>query len=99
MHYFSVTEARDREGLRLVLTPHSPGPWGESAKALLRFRGVPFIAVAHTASEANEDLYDWTRLRNAPIAIADSEAPLSNWLDIAMLAERRGTGESLLPAT
>ena len=33
MKYLSVEEARKQSGLRLVLTAHMPGPWGEAAKA------------------------------------------------------------------
>ncbi len=47
MKYLSVEEAIDMPGLRLVLTAGVPGPWGESAKAILAYKqldihtGVP----------------------------------------------------------
>ena len=34
MDYVEIEDARKLSGLRLVLTPGVPGPWGESAKAL-----------------------------------------------------------------
>ena len=34
MEYLSVEEAKNRSGLRLVLTRGVPGPWGEAAKAI-----------------------------------------------------------------
>lgn len=98
MKYFSVTEARAMPGLRLVLSAGVPGPWGEAAKAMLRARGVPFAAVRQQPMAANEELREWTGCRNAPTAVYDDEAPRTNWFDILMLAERLGTGASLLPA-
>ncbi|MEM7568662.1 MAG: glutathione S-transferase family protein [Pseudomonadota bacterium] len=97
IHYYGVEEARDISGLRLVLTRGVPGPWGEAAKAVLRARRVPFIAVEQRAGEANEALTEWTGMRNAPIAIYNDEAPRSGYQDILMLAERLGEGPSLLP--
>jgi glutathione S-transferase len=47
--------------------------------------------------QPNEDLVAWTGRRNAPIAVYDDEPGLDNWLDIVMLAERLGSGPSLLP--
>ncbi len=97
MDYLSVAEARTLPGLRLVLSAHVPGPWGEAAKAVLKQRNIPFVAVAQTPVEANDDLRAWTGMRNAPIAVYNDEPPRAGWLDILMLAERLGEGPSLLP--
>ncbi len=97
MKYFSVKEAREMPGLRLALTAHMPGPWGEAAKAVLSARNVDYIPVEQIAMEPNEDLFEWTGMRNAPIAILDDEPPQSSWLDILLLAERVGSGPSLIP--
>lgn len=84
-------------GLRLVLTAHVPGPWGQAAKAVLGFRSVEYVPVAQIAGEANSDLVEWTGMRNAPIAVLDDEPPCAGWLEILFLAERLGCGPSLLP--
>lgn len=99
MDYVSITEGRALPGLRLVLSAGVPGPWGESAKAVLRARNVPFVAVAQTPMAANDDLRAWTGLRNAPIAVLDDEPPVHGWHEIVMLGERLGSGPSLLPDT
>ena len=95
--YLSVAEARDLPGLRLVLTAHVPGPWGEAAKAVFKLRNVPYAPVAQIAMQPNEELVAWTGIRNAPVAVFEDEAPRSGWLEILLLAERLGSGPSLLP--
>ena len=97
MKYFSVAEARGMKGLRLVLTAHMPGPWGEAAKFVLSARNVDFIPVEQLAMEKNEDLFAWTGMRNAPIAVYNDDPPQSTWLDILLLAETIGSGPSLIP--
>jgi glutathione S-transferase len=98
MKYFSVTEARKTPGLRLVLTANMPGPWGEAAKAVLSARHVSYLPVAQAVMESNDELHAWTGVRNAPVAILDDEPAQTTWLDILLLAERLGSGPSLLPS-
>ena len=98
MQYITVAAARSMNGLRLVLSAGVPGPWGEAAKAILNARNVPFAAVSQQPMAANPELREWTGRRNAPIAVYNEEPPCLGWYDILMLAERLGTGPSLLPA-
>src|SRR6516165_10757416 len=97
MKYLKVAEARDLPGLRLVLTAHMPGPWGEAAKYILGARNIDFVPVEQLAMETNDDLFAWTGVRNAPIAMYEEEPPASTWLEILLLAERLGSGPSLIP--
>ena len=97
VEYLTVSQARGLPGLRLVLSAHVPGPWGEAAKAVFAARGVAYAPVAQEVFGANEDLYAWTGHRNAPVAMLDDEPPVTGWLDLLMLAERLGQGPSLLP--
>jgi glutathione S-transferase len=98
MKYLSVAEARKMSGLRLALSAHFPAPWGEAAKAVFSLRKVPFVPVGQVVFDANEELVAWTGIRNAPVAIYDDEPALAGWLEILHLAERLGSGPSLLPA-
>lgn len=97
MEYIPVAEARGMSGLRLVLGAGTPGPWSISARALLDIRKVKFIPVRQELGGANDDLVAWTGHRNAPVAVYENEPALDDWLEIAMLAERLGSGPSLFP--
>lgn len=97
MKHLSVAEARGLPGLRLALSVGSPGPWSVSARALFDLRQVPYAAVAQELGEPNLDLVAWTGRRNAPVAVFEEEAPVDGWLEIAVLAERLGSGASLFP--
>ena len=39
--YVEIEEAKGMSGLRVGLTPSVPGPWTESAKAILRVKNLP----------------------------------------------------------
>ena len=97
MNYIEPAEAREMNGLRLALTAHAPVPYGMSARAILDHHGVPYIPVRQVGGGGNEDLVAWTRHRNAPVAVYNDEAPRVGWLEILYLAERLGSGPSLIP--
>ena len=97
MEYQSIEAGQAASGLRLVLTAGVPGPWSEAAKAIFKLRGVPFTPIAQIGGGENPALVEWTRHRNAPIALYNDESPRVRWLEIVELAERLGSGTSLLP--
>lgn len=97
MKYLSVAEARSMPGLRLALGAGTPGAWSISARALFDLRKVPYVPVAQEMGAENRELVAWTGRRNAPVAVYEDEPAVDNWLDILVLAERLGSGPSLLP--
>jgi glutathione S-transferase len=97
VNYVEVEEAIDLPGLRLVLTAGVPGPWSESAKYVLALRNVPYTPVRQIGGGANEALRRWTGHANAPVAVYEDEAPRTQWAEILALAERLGSGPSLVP--
>ena len=97
MDYLTVAEAREHPGLRLVLTAGVPGPWGESAKAILSYKGVAFAPVFQEGGGANEALKDWTGQTSAPVAVLDDQPPVCHWLDLLHLAERIAPEPALIP--
>src|SRR5262245_16547147 len=96
--YVDVARARALPGLRLVLTAGVPGPWGEAAKGVFHAKGIPFTRVAQTAGADNDDLFEWTGHRNAPVAVYDDERPRTGWTEILWLAERLRPEPALVPA-
>ena len=98
MEYLEVEEAIKRPGLRLVLTAGVPGPWGESAKYILRVKGIPYAPVRQLGGLPNDALQRWTGMDNAPIAVYENERPRAGWVEILLLAERLAPQPSLVPA-
>ena len=98
MEYLSVTEARQLSGLRLVLTAGVPGPWGESAKAILAYKDIDFLPVRQEGGGENSELLDWTGQTSAPVIVLDGQPPVSHWLDQLMLSERLAPLPALVPA-
>ncbi len=96
--YVEPAAARGMPGLRLALTRDFPAPYSMSARTIFELRGVPFVPVAQVGGGTNEELVAWTRHRNAPVAVYEDEAPRVGWLEILQLAERLGSGPSLVPA-
>ncbi len=98
MDYVEPAAARQMDGLRLALTAHAPAPYSLSARAILDHHGVAYVPVLQVGGGGNEDLVAWTGHRNAPVAVYNDEAPRVGWLEILNLAERLGTGPSLIPS-
>ena len=95
--YLEVAEARERGGLRLVLSAGVPGPWGEAAKEVFRVKGVPFVCVRQRPGLPNPELEAWTGHGNAPIAVYEDEPPRTGWTELLFLAERLAADPPLLP--
>lgn len=97
MDYVAISEARIKSGLRLVMNKGVPGPWSQAAKYVFETKSIPYVAVAQLGGTMNNELYDWTGHRNAPIAVYDDEPPRIGWHEIIMLAERLTPVPTLLP--
>lgn len=98
MDYVEVAEARERTGLRLVLTAGAPGPWGEAAKALFHVKGLEYVPVRQTPGEADAALREWTGQTSAPVAIWNDEPPCATSRQILWLAERLRPEPALVPS-
>lgn len=96
--WIDVEAARQREGLRLVLSLGVPGPWGEAAKGVFHAKGIPFTRVIQKPGEPNPELKAWTGEFNAPQAVYEDEPPRDRWSDILFLAERLAPEPALVPA-
>ncbi len=97
MQYLTVGDSIERPGLRLVLGPGTPGPWGEAAKGIFRIKGIPFEPVAKPPEGERDLLLRWTRQTSAPVAMYEKERPRSGWSEILFLAERLAPVPRLIP--
>ena len=98
MDYVDVATAKAMPGLRLVCVKGIPSPWSLAARAIFKLKNVEFTPVVQAGGDANPELVEWTRHRNAPVALYNDEAPRVRWLEIVQLAERLGSGPSLIPS-
>ncbi len=97
MEYVSVAEAVAAPGLRLVLTAGVPGPWGESAKAILSYKGLDYLPVFQEGGGENAELLAWTGQNSAPVAVYEDLPPVCHWFDLLMLSERLAPDKPLVP--
>jgi|TARA_R110002072_G_scaffold10342_4_gene48113 glutathione S-transferase len=97
LNFIPIEEARSAPGLRLVLSPGVPAPWGLSARAVFEIKRIPFVCVAQMAGQDNSDLVAWTGHDNAPVAIYEDDCPRAHWSEQLILAERLSPEPALIP--
>ena len=95
VEYLDFETARQRDGLRVVVVPGVPSPWGEAAKGIFHAKRIPWVGVR--LDQANHALADWTGQRSGPVAMYREEAPRAGWAEILLLAERLAPETPLLP--
>lgn len=109
LEYLEIAEARQRNGLRLVLGAYAvPGPWREACKGLFDAKHIPYASVRTANAGASDldfgingsqsELYAWTAQSSAPVAIWNEERPRSSWIDQLNLAERLAPTPPLIPS-
>jgi glutathione S-transferase len=98
--YIEIEQAMEMPGLRLVLIPGLPGPWGEAAKGIFHVKKVPFVRVRHKTGDPDylEALKKWTGQTSYPVAAYNDERPRTTWMDILFFAERIAPHPPLIPA-
>jgi glutathione S-transferase len=95
--YVDLETAKSASGVRIATVGGVPSPWSESAKALFRLHGVPFVAVRMMPGD--KTVKEWTRTRNAPAVMYENEPARAGWAEILELAERLAppSAKSLVP--
>src|SRR5260370_6825926 len=98
--YIEIEQALEMPGLRLVLIPGLPGPWGEAAKGIFHVKKVPFVRVRHKTGDPDylEALKKWTGQTSYPVATYNDERPRTTWPNILFLAQRLPPHPPLIPA-
>jgi glutathione S-transferase len=95
IEYADLETAREHPGLRMVVVPGVPSPWGEAAKGILHVKQLPWLAVR--LDQGSQEMADWTGERSGPVAMYEDEAPRGGWAEILLLAERLSPKPALLP--
>jgi glutathione S-transferase len=98
LKYISVAQARGLSEVRLVLTVGGLAPWGQSIKKVFEQKRIEYTPVAQVNGGANEELLDWTGVRNAPVLVNREHQILTRWFDMLMFAEKTAPAPALLPA-
>lgn len=78
VNYVDFEQAKDSEGLRLIVMPGIPSPWSEAAKGILHVKGIPYQAIY--LDHQNKEMSAWAKTRSAPVAVFNDEKPRNNWL-------------------
>jgi glutathione S-transferase len=95
--YVEIEKAINLPGLRVVLPPGIPGPWGEAVKGVLHVKKIPFIKVRHDRVDYSA-LTRWTLQASTPVLVYNDERPRSVWNDQINFAERLHPAPPLIPA-
>ncbi len=94
--FVDFNHAKEARGLRLVTVANIPSPWSEAAKGIFRVKNIPFVATR--LEPGDKAMREWTRARNAPVAMYDDEPGRTGWVEILELAERLAKAPSLVPS-
>jgi glutathione S-transferase len=94
--FAELEEATKRDGLRMVVVPGIPSPWGEAVKGILHIKQLPGVAIR--LDVGNPAMMEWTGGHSsAPVVVHGDEQPRSGWAEILLLAERLAPEPGLLP--
>jgi hypothetical protein len=94
--YIDIEQAKTLPGLRLVLPPGRPNPWGEALKGICYVKKIPYVRV-RKAQGHDAALQAWTSQSSAPVAAWNDERPRSTWIEQLYLAERLAPEPALIP--
>jgi len=94
--YIDIEQAKTLSGLRIVLPPGRPNPWGEALKGMCHIKKIPYARV-RKAQGHDAALQAWTSQSSAPVAVWNDERPRSTWSEQLYLVERLEPEPALIP--
>ncbi len=94
--YIDIDQAKTLSGLRIVLPPGRPNPWGEALKGMCHVKKIPYVRV-RKAQGHDAALQAWTSQSSAPVAVWNDERPRSTWIEQLYLVERIEPEPTLIP--
>jgi glutathione S-transferase len=96
--YTDIEQAKHLSGLRIVLPPGRPNPWGEALKGFCHVKKIPYVRVGKIQGH-DAALQAWTSQSSAPVAVWNDERPRSTWNEQLYLVERLAPQPALIPAS
>lgn len=97
MEYKDIEHIISADGLRIILVQGFPSPWGQAAKAMMEYKGLPYAVGAQQARGENTAIVNWAGVNSGPVVAWNDEPPLNRWDDILMLLERLAPDKPLIP--
>ncbi len=97
MTLVSISEARDRDGLRLVTRPGIPTPWAQAAKGLIEVKGLDCVLAQESAEDGKGAHVEWTGDNGSPFLAYNREPLRDRWSAILELLERLAPEPGLIP--
>ncbi|MGE0679930.1 MAG: hypothetical protein AB7P69_03330 [Candidatus Binatia bacterium] len=94
--YIDIEQAKTLSGLRLILPPGRPNPWGEALKGMCHVKKIPYTRV-RKAQGHDAALQAWTSQSSAPVAVWNDERPRNTWIEQLSLVERIAPEPALIP--
>ncbi|MEM7542532.1 MAG: hypothetical protein AAF384_13260, partial [Pseudomonadota bacterium] len=91
-------EAREMNGMRLIVAEGLPGPWAEGIKGILDVKKIPYVCGRFEVGGDHSTLIDWSAQASVPVIAYNDEHPKSNWAEQLYLAERIAPEPRLIPA-
>ena len=67
MKYQTIEDIIAANGLRIVLVKGFPSPWGQAAKAMMEYKGLPYASGAQQARGENTALVNWAGVNSGPV--------------------------------
>ncbi|MEM7469561.1 MAG: hypothetical protein AAF387_22150 [Pseudomonadota bacterium] len=95
--YVSIAEARDANGMRLIVAESVPGPWAEGIRGVMDYKGINYSRGRYEIGADQSDLIAWTAQASVPVIAWDDEFPKSAWIDQIFLTERIQPNPSVIP--
>lgn len=96
--FVSLEEAAKMPGLRITFMPGFPAIFSEALKNICYVKKLPIIPVKHPSFGKDQSfLKKLTAQTSLPTMLYNDEHPRNVWIRQLMLAERIGSGPSLIP--
>ena len=96
MKVVSITDAKHRQGVRLITRRGIPTPWAQAAKSIIELKNIPCVLAQETLEERGAQL-EWIGDQGSPFVAYDDEPIRDDWIEILEFAEVLAPHPRLIP--